>query len=260
MAVLNACHIIQQRLQPVRHSLPPSATWADVVNAAYKAQVNLAVQGFYASPFGGVFDWDLQTDDNSERGDLFNYYVFGVAAAEVEVDTLTGLFDVLRADVLMDCGHSLNPAIDIGQVEGAFVQGMGRWTMEAMVWGDPVNFPGIQPGVLHSDGPHSYLIPTPADVPTDFRVSLYDHADSGDASPCPTAIHSSKVSIATRVHTIRSSPLIAAISRVGCGRATLLPLLCRLLRHQGCSLCGQRWTYPGRNGRCSRRIACTSDG
>jgi xanthine dehydrogenase/oxidase len=200
MAVLNACHIIQQRLVPVRRSLPPSASWAVVVEKAYKTQVNLSVAGFYASPFGGEFDWDLETEDNTQRGQLFNYYCFGVAAAEVEVDTLSGLFDVVRADVLMDVGHSLNPAIDIGQVEGAFVQGIGRWTMEQLVWGDPHNFPGIEPGVLHTDGPHSYFIPSAADVPTDFRVDLYDHADTAGSSPSPTAVHSSKVSQCTSEH------------------------------------------------------------
>lgn len=108
-----------------------------------------------------------------------------MSACEVEVDTLTGLFEIVRTDIIMDVGHSLNPAIDIGQVEGAWVQGMGRWTTEEMHWGDSKH-PRAAPGTLISNNPHSYFIPSAADVPKDFRVTLLSDADN------PTAVHSSK--------------------------------------------------------------------
>ena len=94
-------------------------------------QVPLAAYGFYGSPYGGVHNWrslsngdhlpsaDRSLEDNISRGDIFNYFCFGAAAAEVELDVLTGLFCVVRGDILMDVGDSLNPAIDVGQVRAS---------------------------------------------------------------------------------------------------------------------------------------------
>jgi xanthine dehydrogenase/oxidase len=121
---------------------------------------------------------DRSPESNAGRGDIFNYFAFGAACAEVELDVLTGLFEVVRADILMDVGDSLNVAIDVGQVEGAFVQGMGRWTMEE------IRFDAS--GGMTTVSPHTYHIPTVADAPKDFRVTLL-----GD-SRAPTAVHSSK--------------------------------------------------------------------
>jgi xanthine dehydrogenase/oxidase len=134
MATLHACEQIRDRLKPLREELGADKPFRDVCALAYKRQISLAAFGFYASPFGGVHRWrstragdhlpsaDRSPSSNAGRGDIFNYFAFGCAAAQVELDVLTGLFEVKRADLLMDVGNSLNAAIDIGQVEGAFVQ------------------------------------------------------------------------------------------------------------------------------------------
>lgn len=111
--------------------------------------------------------------DNSERGLPFNYFTQGVAATEVEIDCLTGDCSVLRVDIVMDVGKSINPALDIGQIEGAFVQGMGWSTTEELVWGDDQH-PWARPGQLFTRGPGTYKIPSFNDVPRDFRVHLSD--------------------------------------------------------------------------------------
>ena len=127
MATLHGCEQIRERLAPL-YSEFPNDTFPDICKKAYKRQISLSATGFYASPYGGVHNWrsraeaaagaERSPDTNLSRGDIFNYFAFGAACAEVELDVLTGLFEVVRADVLMDVGHSLNPAIDIGQVEG----------------------------------------------------------------------------------------------------------------------------------------------
>ena len=116
---------------------------------------------------------------------MWNYFCFGMAMSEVVVDTHTGSFQVNRADVIMDVGESLNSAIDIGQVEGAFVMGMGYFTTEELIWGDEQHT-WVKPGHLYNNGPH-YGIPTPADVPLDMRVTLWSKGCRN-----PNAVHSSK--------------------------------------------------------------------
>jgi len=108
----------------------------------------------------------------------------GVACCEVEIDCLTGDSHIRRADVLMDVGKSINPALDIGQIEGAFMQGYGWSTMEEMVWGDKEH-PWVRPGQLFTRGPGTYKIPAFNDVPSDFRVHLSDTDNR-------FAVHSSK--------------------------------------------------------------------
>jgi xanthine dehydrogenase/oxidase len=182
MATLNACEIIMSRLRPVLEEFP-DMTFPEVCLIAYKRQICLGAHGFYASPYGGVHKWretGEEGGDNEGRGDIFNYFAFGASVAEVEIEVLTGLFEVRRADVLMDVGESLNAAIDVGQVEGAFVQGMGRWTMEEIRFDEN--------GKMITTCPHSYHIPSAADVPKDFRVTLL--GDSGTKHK--TAVHSSK--------------------------------------------------------------------
>ncbi|MBL8308441.1 MAG: molybdopterin-dependent oxidoreductase, partial [Rubrivivax sp.] len=107
------------------------------------------------------------------------YFAYGAACSEVLVDTLTGEWKLLRADVLHDAGRSLNPAIDIGQVEGAFIQGMGWLTMEELVWHPKT-------GLLLTHAPSTYKIPTANDCPADFRVKLFDRDNVQDS------IHRSK--------------------------------------------------------------------
>jgi xanthine dehydrogenase large subunit len=142
------------------------------VNQAYMARVQLWSDGFYATP---GLSWNRQT----MQGHPFYYFAYGAAVSEVLVDTLTGEWKLLRADVLHDAGRSLNPALDIGQVEGAFIQGMGWLTMEELVWHP-------QTGMLSTHAPSTYKIPTANDCPPVFKVELYDQPNPMDS------IHRSK--------------------------------------------------------------------
>ncbi len=147
-------------------------TFKELVAKAYLQRIQLWSDGFYATP-------GLHWDRAKLQGRPFYYYAWGAAVAEVLVDTLSGESRVVRADVLHDAGRSLNPALDIGQVEGAFVQGMGWLTMEELVWHP-------RTGALSTHAPSTYKIPTANDSPPDFRVALYDHANHADS------IHRSK--------------------------------------------------------------------
>jgi len=148
-----------------------------LVAQAYTARVQLWSDGFYATP---GLHWNRET----LKGRPFFYFAYGAACAEVVVDTLTGEHKVLRADVLHDVGRSLNPAIDIGQVEGAFIQGMGWLTMEELHW-HPADG-SKNAGKLLTHAPSTYKIPTANDCPAHFDVRLYDADNPADT------IHSSK--------------------------------------------------------------------
>ncbi len=143
-----------------------------VVAQAYLDRVQLWSDGFYATP-------GLHWDRDKLQGRPFYYFAYGAAVSEVVVDTLTGEWKLLRADVLHDVGKSLNPAVDIGQVEGAFIQGMGWLTMEELVW-HPVT------GKLTTHAPSTYKIPTANDCPPVFDVRLFENANVEDS------IHRSK--------------------------------------------------------------------
>jgi xanthine dehydrogenase large subunit len=149
-----------------------SLPFAEVVNLAYFARVQLWSDGFYATP---GLSWDRQT----LQGRPFYYFAYGAAVSEVLVDTLTGEWRLLRADLLHDAGQSLNPALDIGQIEGAFIQGMGWLTMEELVWHP-------QSGALLTHAPSTYKIPTANDAPPLFRTQLYEQPNVHDS------IHRSK--------------------------------------------------------------------
>ena len=144
----------------------------ELVQAAYVARVQLWSDGFYATP---GLSWDRAT----MTGKPFFYFAYGAAVSEVIVDTLTGEHKLLAVDVLHDVGTSLNPAIDIGQVEGAFIQGYGWLTMEELVWHPKT-------GALLTHAPSTYKIPTANDTPAHFKVALYDAPNPADT------IHRSK--------------------------------------------------------------------
>jgi xanthine dehydrogenase large subunit len=146
--------------------------FAALVGEAYIDRVQLWSDGFYATP---GLSWDRTT----LTGHPFYYFAYGAAVSEVIVDTLTGEWKLLRADVLHDVGRSLNPAIDIGQIEGAFIQGMGWLTMEELVWHP-------QTGALLTHAPSTYKIPTANDCPSDLRVALFENTNVEDS------IHRSK--------------------------------------------------------------------
>jgi xanthine dehydrogenase large subunit len=146
--------------------------FAEVVNAAYLARVQLWSDGFYVTP---GLHWNRET----LQGNPFYYFAYGAAVSEVLVDTLTGEWKLLRADLLHDAGRSLNPAIDIGQIEGAFIQGMGWLTMEELVWHP-------QTGLLTTHAPSTYKIPTANDCPAQFHTRLFERDNVQDS------IHRSK--------------------------------------------------------------------
>jgi xanthine dehydrogenase large subunit len=132
--------------------------FAEVVRLAYAARVPLWAGGSYRTP-------KIHYDATTLRGRPFYYFAYGAAVSEVAIDTLTGETRLLRADLLHDAGRSLNPAIDIGQVEGGFVQGLGWLTSEELVWD--------RDGRLATHAPSTYKIPVASDVPADFRVRLW---------------------------------------------------------------------------------------
>jgi xanthine dehydrogenase large subunit len=129
----------------------------ELVDSAYMNRIHLSAAGFYKTP--GIH-WDRETG----KGNPFFYFAYGAAVSEVSIDTLTGEYHVDRTDLLHDVGKSLNPAIDIGQVEGAFIQGMGWLTTEELWWDDK--------GQLRTHAPSTYKIPLASDRPANFTTKL----------------------------------------------------------------------------------------
>lgn len=144
----------------------------ELVRQAYVARVQLSAAGFYKTP-------KIHWDRSKGRGHAFYYYAYGAACSEVSVDMLTGEYVVERTDILHDAGRSLNPAIDLGQVEGGFIQGMGWLTTEELVWDDK--------GRLRTHAPSTYKIPLASDRPKIFNVALTDWSRA-----CEPTIHRSK--------------------------------------------------------------------
>jgi xanthine dehydrogenase/oxidase len=157
-AIWNACEQLNERLQPYREKLGADAPLSKLAGAAYFDRVNLSAQGFYKTPDIG-YVWGPNT------GQMFFYFTQGVTAAEVEIDTLTGDWTCRRADLKMDVGRSINPAIDYGQIEGAFVQGQGLFTTEESLW-------MRSSGQIFTRGPGAYKIPGFRDIPQEFNVSI----------------------------------------------------------------------------------------
>jgi xanthine dehydrogenase molybdopterin binding subunit/xanthine dehydrogenase small subunit len=157
--------------------------FAELVQRAYFAQVGLSATGFYRTPGIGY-------DKKAGKGKPFFYFAYGAAVSEVEVDSLSGMKRVCRVDIVHDVGESLNHSIDIGQIEGAFVQGMGWLTGEELKWN--------KTGQLLSHSASTYQIPSFGDAPADFRVSLLQDAAQ------PGVIHGSKA--------VGEPPLMLAIS------------------------------------------------
>jgi xanthine dehydrogenase large subunit len=166
-AAQDAARQIRERLDRFRAEHPEHAAlpWPQLVQQAYLARVQLWSDGFYATP---GLSWNKAT----MQGRPFYYYAYGAAVSEVVVDTLTGEWKLLRADILHDAGRSLNPAIDIGQIEGAFIQGMGWLTMEELVW-HPADG-SKNAGLLTTHAPSTYKIPTANDCPAEFHTRLFE--------------------------------------------------------------------------------------
>ena len=151
-----------------------SLSFAETAELAWRSRVSLSAEGYYRTP-------DIHWNAETMTGSPFFYFTYGACIAEVVVDTLTGESRVLAADILQDCGSSLNPAVDLGQIEGGFVQGMGWLTSEELVWDGK--------GRLMTHGPSTYKIPGSRDVPPRFRVHLLEDAPN----PAPTIYRSKAV-------------------------------------------------------------------
>ena len=149
-------------------------SWSELANSAWMARISLSATGFYKTP-------DIYYDREQSKGRPFLYYANGAAVSEVLIDTLTGESRLLRTDILHDVGSSINPAIDIGQIEGGFIQGLGWLTTEELVWN--------KDGRLLSDGPATYKIPAIGDAPGEFNVHLLEDVPN----PAPTVMRSKAV-------------------------------------------------------------------
>ncbi|MEO0829629.1 MAG: xanthine dehydrogenase molybdopterin binding subunit [Pseudomonadota bacterium] len=183
MAVQAACDTIRDRMAEhlaAEHQADPgdvrfldgavhiagsAIPFADAVTRCYQARVSLSSTGFYKTP-------GLEWDRLRGQGRPFFYFAYGAAVSEVIIDTLTGENRVLRADILHDCGRSLNPALDRGQIEGGYVQGTGWLTMEELVWDHK--------GRLRTHAPSTYKIPAYTDRPDVFNVALWDRDNDAE--------------------------------------------------------------------------------
>ncbi|NVO06959.1 MAG: xanthine dehydrogenase molybdopterin binding subunit, partial [Rhodoferax sp.] len=147
------------------HSPTATRSFEEVVHLAYANRIQLWSDGFYRTP-------KIHYDKTTLSGRPFYYFAYGAACTEVAIDTLTGESKVLKVDILHDVGRSINPAIDIGQIEGGFVQGMGWLTTEQLVWNDK--------GYLSTHAPSTYKIPTAGDVPQHLKVDLWPEPNRED--------------------------------------------------------------------------------
>lgn len=160
-AVQNACLQLKERLDPIRKRLGSEVTFGDVASAAYAERIDLTAHGF-AKTYDVWWDWE------KGEGKIHEYYTSGAACTVVEIDSLTGSHRILSTDIVLDVGQSINQAIDIGQIEGAFMQGYGFYTMEEMIYDDR--------GCPITRGPGTYKIPASGDAPMEFNVSLLKNA------------------------------------------------------------------------------------
>ncbi|XP_028281021.1 aldehyde oxidase 6 [Parambassis ranga] len=170
MAVKNACQTLYQRLEPIRQK-NPKGSWESWVRAAFFEKISLSATGFHRGP-------DLYMDWDKMEGQPYAYFTFGACCCEVELDCLTGDCRTVRTDIVVDIGRSINPSVDIGQIEGAFMQGLGLYTLEELKFSPS--------GLLYTRGPSQYKIPAVCDVPLQFNVYLLPDSHN------PHAIYSSK--------------------------------------------------------------------
>jgi xanthine dehydrogenase large subunit len=177
MAALTAARTLKERLiafaAEIHQARPEDVEWLpgcvrvgasempfeELVKRAYFARVHLSATGFYKTP-------DIHWDRGTGKGRPFYYFAYGAACSEVLVDTLTGEYRVERVDILHDVGRSLNPAVDRGQIEGGFVQGMGWLTTEELWWDTE--------GRLRTHAPSTYKIPCCSDRPRVWNIALWD--------------------------------------------------------------------------------------
>lgn len=154
VAVKRACVELNGRLQPIRAKMD-NPTWQELITQAYNDNVDLQAHGF------------TRTDEE------YPYPVYGVTLAEVELDVITGEYQTVRVDLCQDAGQSINPQIDVGQVEGAFIMGLGYWTCERLVFAET--------GEMLTHRSWDYFVPLARDIPQDWRVYLRKNSYSDEA-------------------------------------------------------------------------------
>lgn len=150
--VIGCCAILNKVIDPIRETMP-SASWPELIAKCYSEQVDLSAK--------------FMSKNVTPTYEAYNTY--GVTCTEIELDVLTGEREILRTDILNDCGQSMNPELDVGQVEGAFMMGLGMWLTEKLIH-DP------QTGRNLTNGTWEYKPPCSKDIPVDFRVSLLKNA------------------------------------------------------------------------------------
>jgi xanthine dehydrogenase large subunit len=178
-AVVDACRQIQARLVPIAAGLlvcdeaavrfengmvlgnANSLPLAKVVDHAYRARVSLFAHGCYRTP-------EIHFDPKTATGKPFHYFAYGAAASEVEIDGFTGEHRILRADLLEDVGNSVSPLVDLGQVEGGFLQGIGWLTVEELLWDAQ--------GRVATAGASTYKLPSWPEMPEVFNVAFLERA------------------------------------------------------------------------------------
>jgi len=219
MAALDACNKIKRRIaeflvesndqaaENVRFSQEgvwdgtQTRSFEKVIMAAYMGRVSLSATGFYRTP-------KIYYDRDQARGRPFLYFAYGAAVAEVEIDTFTGENRLRRVDIQHDVGRSLNPAVDLGQIEGGFIQGMGWLTTEELWWDNK--------GALRTHAPSTYKIPVSSDVPAAFNVKIWERGENQEP-----AIHRSKavgeppLMLAIAVHSAINQALAAVDPNAG---------------------------------------------
>jgi xanthine dehydrogenase molybdopterin-binding subunit B len=173
MAVKDACRKLLARLSPLleRNERINDSNFAELVHRAWRERISLSATGFYRTP-------GIHFDHKKGQGRPFHYFAFGMAVSMIQLDTLTGYVKLLSTDILHDAGDSLHPEVDMGQVRGGFIQGLGWCTTEDMRYSSD--------GHLLNHSPDTYKIPTAMDIPDNFVVNFLQNA------PNPNTIRKSK--------------------------------------------------------------------
>ncbi|KAF4014221.1 hypothetical protein G4228_005625 [Cervus hanglu yarkandensis] len=162
--IQDACQTLLKRLEPII-SKNPRGTWKDWAKAAFNESISLSATGYFRG-YESNINWE------TGEGHPFEYFVYGAACSEVEIDCLTGAHKNIRTDIVMDVGYSINPALDVGQIEGAFIQGMGLYTIEELNYSPQ--------GVLYTRGPNQYKIPAICDIPTELHISFLPPSENSN--------------------------------------------------------------------------------
>ncbi|KAJ8003641.1 hypothetical protein DPEC_G00150440 [Dallia pectoralis] len=207
MAVKDACEKLMRRMKPVMEN-HPNDTWSQWIFEAYCQKISLSATGFFMGPHTGV-DWE-----KSEGSPAYYYFTFGACCSEVEIDCLTGDHKNVRTDIVMDVGKSLNPALDVGQIEGGFVQGIGLYTIEELQFSPE--------GVLRTRGPSQYKIPALCDIPPQINVHLLADAQNPHAIFMSKGIGEPPVFLACTIFFALQEAISAA--RRECGLGDSFPL------------------------------------